>query len=163
MDEELKQRLIPFLGRQHLCASLTVREVETFLDFTDLVRFRKGEVIAEVGEVGEALYVVLRGEVGFHYDNAGRELEVGVAREGELVGEMSFFDRRPRSLRIRAKAPRTELLRLSRPMYQRLKVERPFIAVNLLEQAIISLDRLLRQVSAEEASLAHYVYGPGRR
>ena len=84
-------------------------------------------------------------------------------KEGELMGEMSFFDRHPRSLRMRALSQDTQLLKLPRPMYQRLRVEHPYIAVNLLEHAIISLDRLVRRVSADEATLAHYIYGAGRK
>jgi CRP-like cAMP-binding protein len=88
---------------------------------------------------------------------------VGRVASGEMVGEMSFFDRKPRLLRMRAGRNDTQLLKLSRPMYERLRIEHPFIAVNLLEHAIISLDHLLRRVSTEEVNLARYVFGKGKR
>ena len=74
------------------------------------------------------------------------------------MGEMSFFDREPRSARIRAMAD-TQLLKLSRKMYTRLRVEHPYIAVNLLEHAIISLDHLFRRVGMDIASFNQYMYG----
>ncbi len=152
-----------FMNQQYLCESLTLAEVETLLEYTELETYGRNEVIAEAGEVGEALYFVVKGEAALVYDDNGREVEVGVMKEGELMGEMSFFDRKPRLLRMKATADDTRLLKLSRPMYKRLRVEHPYIAVNLLEHAIISLDHLVRRLSADEVNLSRYIYGPGKR
>lgn len=152
-----------FMNQQYLCESLTLKEVEKLLEYTELVSYQKNEVIAEAGEVGEVLYFVVKGEAALLFDDNGREMQVGVMKEGELMGEMSFFDRKPRMLQMRATAADTQLLKLTRAMYQRLRVEYPYIAVNLLEHAIISLDHLVRRLSAEEINLARYIYGPGRR
>ncbi len=151
-----------FMNQQYLCESLTLKEVETLLDYTELESFKKNEIIAKAGEVGEALYFVVEGEADLIFDDNGREVEVGVMKEGELMGEMSFFDRQPRMLQMRATTDAT-LLKLSRAMYKRLRVEHPYIAVNLLEHAIISLDHLVRRLSTEEINLSRYIYGPGKR
>lgn len=154
--------LAEFLNQQYLCESLTIKEVKTLLDYTELVTFKKGEIIAEVGEVGEALYFVVKGEAAIIYDDAGQEIEIGRIQEGELMGEMSFFDREPRLVRMRSLRPDTRLLRLSRSMYKRMRVEHPYIAVNLLEHAIISLDHVFRRLSSDVANFNQYIYGRGR-
>ena len=154
--------LAQFLNQQYLCESLTIKEVTTLIDYTELVMFKKGEVIAEIGEVGEALYFVIAGETAlFAGDKA--ETEVGRIKAGELMGEMSFFDRNPRSVRAKALVDDTRLLKLSRAMYKRLRVEHPYIAVNLLEHAIVSLDHLFRQVSQDISTFNTYLYAPGRK
>lgn len=158
-----RAKLTQFLNQQYLCETLTVKEVETLLDYTELASSKKGAVIADIGDVGEALFFVIKGEASLLHDDGGREIEVGRMKEGDLMGEMSFFDRHPRSLRMRALSDDTQLLKLSRPMYMRLRVEHPYIAVNLLEHAIISLDRLVRRVSEDEATLARYIYGAGKK
>ena len=79
-----------------------------------------------------------------------------------MLGEMSFFDKQPRSVRLVAKAPGTQVLKLSRIKYKRLKVEHPYIALNIVEHAIISLDRLFRRVSTSYAQFSHYLYGTGK-
>lgn len=163
MSPTIKKDLTSFLNQQYLCESLTIKEVETLLEYTDVVEFRKDEVIADFGSIGDALYFVIDGEAALLYDDNGREIEVGHMKEGELMGEMSFFDKKPRLLRMCAKADGTQLLKLTRPMYERLRVEHPYIAVNLLEHAIISLDHLVRRVSADEAALSRYIFGPGKR
>ena len=155
--------LTDFLNQQYLCECLTTREIQTLLEFTDEVKFSKNEVIADIGEVGEAIYFVVEGEAALQQDIDGKEVELGHAETGGMIGSMSFFDRQPRSVRIIAKSKGTRLIRLSRNMYQRLRVEHPFIAVNILEDAIVSLDALFRHVSKEIAAYSKYVYGGGVR
>lgn len=151
--------LAEFLNQQYLCESLTIKEVRTLLEYTELVTFKKGNVIADIGDVGEALYFVVKGEAALFYDDSGEEIEIGRMQEGELMGEMSFFDRQPRLVRMRAMRADTRLLKLSRTMYQRMRVEHPYIAVNLLEHAIISLDHLFRRVSTDVATFTQYIRG----
>jgi len=155
--------LTQFLSQQYLCESLTIAEVQKLLEYTELVTYKKNDVISDIGEVGEALYFVVAGEAALLYEENGQETEIGLMAVGELMGEMSFFDRQPRLLRMRAKREATQLLKLPRIMYERLRVEHPYIAVNLLEHAIISLDHLVRRVSQDEMSLARYMFGKGKR
>ncbi|MBD3609617.1 MAG: cyclic nucleotide-binding domain-containing protein [Gammaproteobacteria bacterium] len=149
--------LAQFLNQQYLCESLTVREVQTLLNYTELVTYQQGEVIAEIGDVGEALYFVVSGEAALLAERENREVEVGRMVEGELMGEMSFFDRKPRMARMVTISKQAELLKLSHRRYQRLRIEQPYIAVNLLEHAIISLDHLVRRVTMDGASFNDYM------
>ena len=147
------------LCQNKFCESLTIREVNTFLEFTEAVSFKKGDVIADIGEIGDALFFVVEGVTGLFHENQGKEVEIGELEAGELMGSMSFFDNKPRSARIRAMSQNTRLLRISKIMYNRLRVEHPYISVLLLEQAIMSLDHLFRGVSIDIASFNQYMYG----
>lgn len=164
MTEQHKIELTAFLKHQHLCQSMTLQEIDTFLDFLTYETFARDEVIADIGQVGEALYLVVAGEVKLlHTDDAHQEAEMESGRlyEGELAGEMSFFDRQPRSVRMLAASEETRVLRLSREMYKRLRVEQAYIAVNLLEHALISLDHLFRRISSEYSQVTEYIYYSG--
>ena len=147
------------LCQNKFCESLTIREINTFLEFTEAVTCKKNEIIADVGEIGDALYFVIEGVTGLFHENQGKEVEIGELEAGELMGSMSFFDDQPRSARIRAMTENTRLLRISKVMYNRLRIEHPYIAVLLLEQAIMSLDHLFRGVSMDIASFNQYMYG----
>jgi CRP/FNR family cyclic AMP-dependent transcriptional regulator len=147
------------LCQNKFCESLTIREVNTFLEFTEAVTFQKGDIIADIGDIGDALFFVIEGVTGLFHDNQGKEVEIGELEAGELMGSMSFFDGKPRSARIRAMSKNTRLLRISKVMYNRLRVEHPYISVLLLEQAIMSLDHLFRGVSMDIASFNQYMYG----
>ncbi|NOZ55084.1 MAG: cyclic nucleotide-binding domain-containing protein [Gammaproteobacteria bacterium] len=161
VNKENKVDLIQFLDDQVWCDSLTIKEVKIFLEFTQLVSCERNEIIAEIGEVGEALYLVISGEVALYRDTSN-STDVGRIKEGEIMGEMSFFDRRPRSVRLEA-VKKTQLLKLSRSMYQRLRVEHPYIALNLLEHAVVSLDHLFRRASHDMSTFANYLYALGRK
>ncbi|MDH5299785.1 MAG: cyclic nucleotide-binding domain-containing protein [Gammaproteobacteria bacterium] len=157
-----KINLIQFLNQQHLCESLTIKEVQLLLDYTEVVTFSKNQIIAEIGTVGESLYFVIKGQAGLIHVDGTNETEVGRVHEGELMGEMSFFDLEPRSVRMMALKNDTQLLKLSRTMYNRLRVEYPYIAVNILEHAIVSLDHLFRRLSSDVATYSNILYGKGK-
>lgn len=160
MNEQHTLELSNFLRQQYLCESLTVKEVQTLLDYMELVELAPGDVIADVGEVGEALYFVVKGQAVL-MSSSPEAVEIGRVSAGEMMGEMSFFDRQPRSVQMVAKGQETQVLKLPRTMYQRLRVEHPYIAVNLLEHAIISLDHLFREVTTDVTTLNQYFYGVG--
>lgn len=153
--------LTQFLSHQHLCDSLTVAEVKTLLDYLSLLRLHPADILSDIGEVGDALYFVVKGEIALAFDDGGDEHEIVRAGPGEMLGEMSFFDKQPRSVRLVARAADTEVLKLSRAMYKRMKVEHPYIAINIVEQALVSLDHLFRRVSGDFAQFSHYFYGAG--
>src|SRR3569833_3743155 len=75
-------KLTQFLNQQYLCESLTGKEVETLLDYTELTAYKKDDVIADIGEGGEALFFVVKGEAALLHDDGGREIEVGRMKEG---------------------------------------------------------------------------------
>jgi len=154
-----KFELNDVLCQNKFCESLTINEVNTFLEFTEAVSFKKGEIIADIGDIGDALFFVIEGVTGLFHENQGKEVEIGELEAGELMGSMSFFDGKPRSARIRAMSQNTRLLRISKVMYNRLRVQHPYISVLLLEQAIMSLDHLFRGVSMDIASFNQYMYG----
>jgi len=154
-----KFELNDVLCQNKFCESLTINEVNTFLEFTEAVSFKKGEIIADIGDIGDALFFVIEGVTGLFHENQGKEVEIGELEAGELMGSMSFFDDKPRSARIRAMSQNARLLRISKTMYNRLRVQHPYISVLLLEQAIMSLDHLFRGVSMDIASFNQYMYG----
>lgn len=157
------EEMIDYFRRNLICETLTRQEVATLREYLQELSLSKGDVIAEIGAVGDALYFVVSGKVGLYREEEGEEIKVASLKEGTLIGEMSFFDRKPRNARMRADSKHTQMLVLTRPMYQRLKIEHPIIAVNLLENAIVSLDYTVRHMGDDIANLNHYFYGTGRR
>ncbi|MGV6857909.1 MAG: Crp/Fnr family transcriptional regulator [bacterium] len=147
-----------FLSENAMFYSLTEKEIDKFLEYTDVVWAEKGEIIANVGVPSDSLDFLLDGKVELQHGPEDKPVSVGQMKKGEMIGELSFFDQKPRQIRIVADSAHVTLLRLKRPLYMRLRVEYPFIAVNLLEFAIISLDRLMRRTSAEIANMNQYLY-----
>jgi CRP-like cAMP-binding protein len=114
--------------------------------------------------VGSEFYLVLDGKIRLVNEEGGKEIDVGRIDSGCLAGEMSFFDRQPRSIWLRAsRKVGVSLLAISRPMYKRICVEHPYISVNLLEFVVMSLDKLIRNSSKDMATMYKQVAGIGYR
>lgn len=157
------EQLYAYFQQCHICESLRREDVETMKGYLDERVFRPNEIIADKGEVGEALYFLISGSPILTEGSGENEVVVANLAPGKLVGEMSFFDKKPRRVRMKAGDEEVHALVLSRPMYERLRIEHPLIALNVLENAIVSLDFLIRDMGDNMVDLSRYVHGPGKR
>ena len=121
------------------CAALTDEEVSRFVRYTRIREMGSQEVVADIGEISDRFYLVIGGSIKLLQVDGEKEFEVGRIEPGCLVGEMSFFDRQPRTVRLRARRSGVRLLEINRQMYNRIRIEEPYIATNLLEFVIRSL------------------------
>jgi len=105
-----------------------------------LARYAPGEVIAEVGQDEESLYVVVQGEVDVLVPakRTGRLAPVSQLQAGDVFGEVSFFDGQPRSAEVRA-ASDVVLAGLDHAGFAGLSASHPQIANRLL----LDLGRIL--------------------
>jgi len=159
--EELTTRVIETCPS--FCAALTRDEVAMFVSFTTKVEAESQEIVAEIGHIEDHFFLVVDGVLKLSREEVGKEIEVGRLDAGCLAGEMSFFDKKPRSIRLRAAKQGVTLLSITRPMYKRLCVEHPYIAVNLLEFVVLSLDKLVRSTSEDVSTLHKQMTGIGYR
>lgn len=93
-----------------------------------------GEEIIRVGEPGDKLYIIQRGQVEvIGRDPLGRERPLAMLREGDFFGEMALLRDAPRAAACRARTG-VQLLSLSRADFNGLLKSAPQIQ-DLLEQA----------------------------
>lgn len=65
-----------------------------------------GEIVVWEGEVSDAMYVILDGEVRvFKRDEKGNEFEINHQKQGECFGELALLDSQPRSASIACMTP----------------------------------------------------------
>ncbi len=157
-----QKELYDFFQKHLICESLNKDEVGRLTNYLKDRSYKAGEVIFDVGDIGDSLIFIIKGKVQFSHPEEREMTSVGKQGEGALIGEMSFFDRKPRNLRMSASGKGAQMLELTRPMYDRLKVEEPYIAVNILENAIVSLDNLVRHMGDDISALEHYMHGFGK-
>lgn len=163
MKNMTADELFEYFQQNLICESLTRTEVEVLTSYLQERTYEKDQTIYDLGDLSDSLMFVIEGRVGFGSYDGREEVKVGNQGVGSLIGEMSFFDRKPRALRMYCSSKSVTLLALTRPMYDRLKVEHPFIAVNILENSIVSLDHLVRAMSQNMAQIEHYMFGSGGR
>ena len=87
------------LSRTYLFEGLNVKELELLLVVAGEKICEKDDVVFREGEEGHQIYMVSQGTVEI-WKKESAELKgtcLGKVKDGELFGEMSVFDRQPRS------------------------------------------------------------------
>jgi len=118
----------------------------------DLRVFEKGEIILREGDHGDAMYVVVSGQVkvfSIDAEYSSREVILKILGTGEFFGELPVFDNEPRSASVAA-LERCHLQVLSYRAFQRAIESSPDIAHKVLE----TLARRLRAANRKIGDLA---------
>ena len=63
---------------------------------------KPGELLFRVGEQSNGMYVIRKGQILVYLDKAGAEIPLATVGAGGMLGEMSLFDKKPRSASARA-------------------------------------------------------------
>lgn len=131
---------IPFFGGldpaalERLAASMRAR------------RFRRGEVIFHIGDPGDALFVIVSGDVKISLPSeTGDEAILATLRPGDVFGELALLDGAPRSASATALGP-TETVVLPRDRFR-----------ELLATEAGFRDALLASIAGELRRLTHHV------
>lgn len=135
-----------FLRQVPIFRSLDDAQVSRLGELTLRRRYAKGRVIILAEDQGDSLFIIESGQVKvsiFHQD--GREIILSLLGPGEVVGELSLLDGRPRSANVTAHED-SELIVLRRPDFLRLLAEVPKMAESLLEELAGRLRRTDDQV-----------------
>jgi hypothetical protein len=129
-----------FLRRVPLFADLAPIELEGVAAIAEERGYADGETIAEEGEVGEELHIVVDGVI-----RVVREGERELARRsaGDVVGEMSIITRRPRIASLLAQGD-VRTIRIERRGFESILRERPNVALGVM--------RVLAERLAEDTS-----------
>lgn len=138
--------MLAFLRQVSLFRCLTEEQFRALAQVANERRFARGELIILAEEEGDALFVIQQGQVKvsiFHED--GREYILSLLSPGEVFGELSLLDGRPRSANVVA-IEDTTLIALRRADFLRLLASSPQIAVALLEELAARLRRSDYQV-----------------
>ena len=111
------------------------------------IEYQAGEVICSQGEAGDRMYVLQSGRAQVLRSEAGRDVVVGELRAGDIFGEMSIFDRRPRSATVRAEG-RATVLTLDKRAFLRRVHEDPSLAFHVLKKMSERIRKLDEELSA---------------
>lgn len=101
--------------------------------------FAAGDYVFKAGEPGDAMYVVMDGEVEI-LDGATL---LESASPGSIVGELALIDDEPRSASVRAKTA-SKLVAVDRRRFEFMVTETPFFALAVMK---VLADRLRKTSS----------------
>ena len=109
-------------------------------------RFRRGEVIFHIGDPGDALFVIVTGDVKISLPSeTGDEAILATLRPGDVFGELALLDGAPRSATASALGP-TETVVMPRERFRELIATEAGVRDALLASIAGELRRLTRHV-----------------
>ncbi|MGH8580744.1 MAG: cyclic nucleotide-binding domain-containing protein [Gammaproteobacteria bacterium] len=109
---------------------------DIFKNEPDLLTFAAGQVIFAIGEPGDGMYAVLKGEVDMMMGK--RVLET--VKDGGIFGELALIDQSPRSAAAVAK-PACRLARISEERFAFLVQQTPYVALQVMRVMAYRLRR----------------------
>jgi CRP/FNR family transcriptional regulator len=123
---------ILFLRRVPLFADLNPTELKRVASIVNEQIFQDGEMLAQQGESGDQMYIIVSGEVRILVRKNDRpEAEVARRKSGEVVGEMAIISREPRIATMTA-AGDVRVLCLDQKSFEGLLRERPDISLAVM-------------------------------
>lgn len=109
-------------------------------------RFKRGEVIFHIGDPGDALFIIVSGEVKISLpSDTGEEAILATLRPGDVFGELALLDGAPRSASATALGP-TETVILPRDRFRELIANEAGVRDALLASIAGELRRLTTHV-----------------
>lgn len=128
------------LRRIKTFAAMDDAQLERFITYMQVAKARQFAEIVKQGEPGDAMYLVLEGEVRVRMVIGGKETILAVLGPGEFFGEIALFDHGPRSADVVANQD-SALLKITAADFQRLASEAPELAAPFL----LSMGKTLTQ------------------
>jgi signal transduction histidine kinase len=156
------------MRRHVLFSDLSESDFERIYSMAEPVTVPAGKTLFAEGDEGDALYIVLGGELEISRREAGREVTLATRGPGDFVGELSLLQVAPRSASARALS-QVELLAIRRPAFQALLACGPSATLTILAtitSRLRSTEALLKQqekmaaLGTLAAGLAHELNNP---
>ncbi len=119
------------LRRVKIFADMSDEQLERFIQFMEVVPVRQWSELVKQGEIGDAMFLVLEGELRVRLMIGGKETALVTLSPGEFFGEISLFDHGPRSADVVANND-SVLLKISAASFEKMLAEAPELAAPFL-------------------------------
>jgi len=132
------------LQGSELFQQVPAQELVTIAQLCQEVTFKNGERFIQAGDDGDCLYILATGEVSIVVEGHG---QIGVSKDGDVIGEMAIISSKPRSASCVALTDITAL-QITQADFRSLMEENPAVTLSVLEVIVNRLDDTLHKLSS---------------
>ena len=131
------------LRRIKILADMNDAQLAHLADFLEKINVTQWTEVFRQGDVGDAMYLILEGELRARVKVGEQEMILSTFGIGEFFGDMALFDHGPRSADVVANVDST-VLKLSVVAFNRLTREAPALATPFLQATARTLSARIR-------------------
>jgi CRP-like cAMP-binding protein len=135
------------LLRIKVLSGLKQDQLQAFVSYMEVLTLEPLATAVKEGERGDAMFLILEGEVRVRVVRDGKESILSTLKSGDFFGEVSLLDEGPRSADVVAN-DRSTLLKISTASFARLRREAPALAepfLHALSQILVGRLRVLNK------------------
>lgn len=114
---------------------------------------KANEILFKQGDPASVMYIVRKGSLRVFFPKGNEEVTVAMLKDGAVVGEMAFFDDKPRSASVKA-AEDTDVTVISKADFDKLLTQVPKWMVTMMQSLVGRLRDTNTRLQALEASQA---------
>jgi len=143
-------------------SDLSDGELDVVSRIVNKKNFKLGDTVFKESEDGASLYIIRKGEVKACKTSPDGELfTLTIMKDGEIFGEMSFLDGRPRSATIVAVSD-LEAYIIEKSDFETLVDGNPRIIYKLLKNIVFTIHSIVRGMNARYVEMINYMWGRRR-
>ena len=121
---------VDLLRRVPLFAGIEPARLKLLAYTSDVVTYRASQILFKHGDVGDAAYVIIKGDAEVIVPSGTEEISIAVLHDGDFVGEIAILCDTPRTATVRAKSE-LKALRIRKEPFFELLHQFPEMAVEM--------------------------------
>ena len=147
--------------RIKILADLNDAQLSHLSDFMELQRVSQWTTVVRQGDPGDAMYLILEGELRARVMVGELETILATFGPGDFFGDIALFDHGPRSADVLANVD-SSLLRISSVSFERLAKEAPALATPFLQATSRTLASRIRADNKRLGQMSQQFSASGR-
>jgi CRP-like cAMP-binding protein len=144
---------VDLLRRVPLFSGIEPARLKLLAYTSDVVTYRETQVLFKHGDVGDAAYVIIKGDAEVIVPSDGGDIAVAVLHDGDILGEIAILCDTPRNATIRAKGE-VKALRIRKEAFIELLHQFPEMAVKVTQLLAERLTKTTADLVKARADLA---------
>jgi len=148
------------LRRIKIFAGMEDAQLRSFLNYMEVQRFNPFSTVVRKGEHGDAMYLILEGELRAFTLIGDKETTLTTMGAGDFFGEISLLDQGPRSANVTANTD-SVLLRIPASSFDRMVKEAPALATLFIYSLSRSIVGRLRVLTKKYEDSIHWSRAAG--
>jgi CRP-like cAMP-binding protein len=121
---------VDLLRRVPLFAGIEPARLKLLAYTSDVVTYRPGQVLMRQGDLGDAAYVIIKGDADVSVSTKSGDISVAQLHDGDFVGEIAILCETPRTATVKA-TNELKALRIRKEPFFELLHQFPEMAVEM--------------------------------